>query len=88
MVARKAGVWKRRRQASLRAYSSSLRITVIIPTLLTTLAVSSCDSAEEALLGNKNCDEYSSQAAAQSAFNRGASNLDGDNDGIACENLR
>jgi hypothetical protein len=59
-----------------------------LPMLLIAISISSCDAIEEAVLGSKNCDQFSSQSAAQSAFNSGASNLDADGDGIACESLR
>ncbi len=36
---------------------------------------------------NCKCSDFSSQSAAQSAFNNGCDELDRDNDGIACENL-
>ena len=41
--------------------------------------------------GDLNCDDFGSQAEAQSVFNQNPSDphgLDGDNDGIACEELR
>lgn len=34
------------------------------------------------------CANFGTQAAAQDAYNKGAKQLDGDGDGIACENLR
>lgn len=36
---------------------------------------------------NCKCSDFSTQSAAQSAFNNGCDELDADNDGIACENL-
>jgi len=49
----------------------------------------SCTSEGEATCAKKNCSDFSSQEEAQSTFenNRSCySNLDRDNDGIACEN--
>jgi len=34
------------------------------------------------------CSNFGSQASAQDAYNKGAKQLDGDNDGRACENLK
>jgi len=34
------------------------------------------------------CANFSTQKAAQDAYNKGAKQLDGDGDGIACENLK
>jgi len=34
------------------------------------------------------CSDFTSQDAAQEAFNWGNKNLDGDNDGFACEKLK
>lgn len=34
------------------------------------------------------CSSFGSQASAQAAYNKGAKQLDGDNDGKACENLK
>ena len=39
-------------------------------------------------LSQLTCDQFGSQASAQEAFNSGAKQLDGDNDGKACENLK
>jgi len=38
--------------------------------------------------GNLTCSDFSSQSAAQAAFNSGNSQLDADNDGVACESLK
>ena len=37
---------------------------------------------------NLTCSNFGSQASAQDAYNKGAKQLDGDNDGRACENLK
>ncbi len=53
------------------------------------LIVISCTSNDESPCDEKNCSDFSSQEEAQSTFesDRGCySNLDRDNDGIACEN--
>lgn len=34
------------------------------------------------------CSDFSSQSAAQAAYNSGNPQLDGDNDGVACESLK
>lgn len=35
-----------------------------------------------------NCSAFGSQASAQAAYEKGAKQLDADNDGIACEDLK
>ena len=53
----------------------------------------SCDGSNDDgsnICIKKNCSDFSSQAAAQAAYNADPDcygNLDGDNDGIACEHL-
>jgi hypothetical protein len=45
-------------------------------------------STSESSRNGGGCSDYSSQAAAQAAHNRGIKGLDADNDGIACEDLK
>lgn len=59
----------------------------IISAAITTVLLASCESIENMLPGRKTCDGFSSQSEAQKAFEGGADYLDGDNDGVACEEL-
>jgi hypothetical protein len=52
---------------------------------------SGCGSEDSKVCPKRTCSNYTSRAQAQAAFDRDPDclkNLDGDNDGIACENLQ
>lgn len=72
-------IWKVRKRKT----NKGCLAQIIIVTLLIAM---SCEDSSDC---DSNCSDFSSQAAAQAAFdaNRSClSNLDRDNDGIACEN--
>ncbi len=56
--------------------------------IITLIICYSCEDSSEC--DETRCSDYSSQSAAQADFNENPecrSNLDSDNDGVACENL-
>ena len=73
--------------------------STVIPTLVIALSafLTGCNgdggtmgtpSTSETSSKGVQCSDYSSQAAAQAAHNRGIKGLDADGDGIACEDLK
>lgn len=59
--------------------------------LLTTTFIVACGGSSDDNIDDYSkvtCADFSSQASAQAAYNKGAKQLDADNDGKACENLK
>ncbi|MFM2345373.1 MAG: hypothetical protein RL654_126 [Pseudomonadota bacterium] len=46
------------------------------------------DDAPSGSVSSYRCSDFTRQSDAQAAYNRGATQLDGDKDGIACESLQ
>ena len=53
-----------------------------------TAALVACGGGGKDDYSKLTCANFSTQAAAQDAYNKGAKQLDGDGDGRACENLK
>jgi hypothetical protein len=62
---------------------------LISAVLLASLIVTGCGGGDDdgENMGAYRCSDFSTQRAAQEALRRGATQLDSDRDGIACENL-
>lgn len=83
---------------TLTIMDSRIKYTAIFLAILILGLIISCsessDAADKASSSNcptKTCGDFTSQAQAQSTYNSNKScykNLDSDNDGIACENLK
>lgn len=58
---------------------------------LTVMLLCACgggdDDAPSGSMSGYRCSDFTRQSDAQAAYNRGANQLDGDKDGIACEHL-
>lgn len=78
---------------------STANASAVIPTLIIALSafLTGCNSdggtmgtpsTSETTSKGVQCSDYTSQAAAQAAHNRGIKGLDADGDGIACEDLK
>lgn len=57
--------------------------------LMAALVTAGCGGGDDGGddVGGYRCSDFSTQRAAQEAYRRGATQLDSDRDGIACENL-